>query len=529
MKRKQLSWLAITSLLVPAMISTTAVAAEQQTAETTVAETKTQPEAVQPEGPAEQQAEENAPNDPPAVAPAAADPATQTAPAAENNVVVSEKAEVAPLDVKPFPPNVPTETHPVINVIPVLTIRKGEAFDPMKGVSASDKTDGDLTGSVTHTGTVDVNTPGEYLITYKVVNSQGNEATQSVIVKVVEDDIGMYTIELDDFKLPKNADYIQAIKQRITIKKEGGTEIPTAEANIMVSSHHSTAEAGTIAVEVAVLSEYNTVTKKIVTITILDDAASVRIAITGTEPIKVEVGESFDPYVYAKAYALNTTGEAEEELAKASGDGAVGLWAASTVDTATPGEYEVVYKATTALGATVSKTMKVKVFKGEETEKEKRKPVILVEDKVMYVGDKLTKEMVLAWAKTENPEDTITGFKVLEGKEIKVRIANDTLAETGTYQIEFYASTPEGEEISKIITLTVKQRSGEGSGISGNTGGTTNMNHTYNNTNQTQKKTVPQTGKQLPRTGAEVNGFAPIFGGLILGLAALIQRKRHNV
>ena len=57
---------------------------------------------------------------------------------------------------------------------------------------------------------------------------------------------------------------------------------------------------------------------------------------------------------------------------------------------------------------------------------EKRTPKILVEDKVMYVGDKLDEKMIMAWAKTENPADTIDGFKVTNG-EIKVKVADNTI------------------------------------------------------------------------------------------------------
>lgn len=168
-----------------------------------------------------------------------------------------------PLDVEEFPSNNPTDTHPAINILPTQSIRKGSSFDPMKGVSATDKTDGDITGKVKYTGTVDTNMVGEYLLTYTVENSQGNEAKQSVIIRVVEDNVGMYEIEIADFSLPKGSDYIQAIRERIVIRKPDGSTVPTATANIIVAGNHSTAAPGTLAVEIAVISEYNTITKKL--------------------------------------------------------------------------------------------------------------------------------------------------------------------------------------------------------------------------------------------------------------------------
>ncbi|MBU5583982.1 cell wall protein, partial [Enterococcus sp. S181_ASV_20] len=68
------------------------------------------------------------------------------------------------------------------------------------------------------------------------------------------------------------------------------------------------------------------------------------------------------------------------------------------------------------------------------------------------------RDRIMAWAKTENPADTIDGFKVTNG-EIKVKVADNTLVEAGEHTIEFYASTPEGETSTKSITLTVKNRS----------------------------------------------------------------------
>lgn len=54
----------------------------------------------------------------------------------------------------------------------------------MLGVSATDSEDGDLTSSVTHSGTVDVNTPGDYTVTYEVVDSGGLSDSKEQLVTV---------------------------------------------------------------------------------------------------------------------------------------------------------------------------------------------------------------------------------------------------------------------------------------------------------------------------------------------------------
>ncbi|MBO0411801.1 DUF5011 domain-containing protein [Enterococcus hulanensis] len=558
MKRKHLTCAALAGLLVPALLAApTALATETQTATATSETVKKTEEAAkaQPAVPAPAKDKTTVPSTTPkapstttgssqqtssnktttqpttesstvkpADKPKTEVPASSTAEKTTSSSAAStDKVEVKPLDVEEFPSNKPTDTHPAINILPTQSIRKGSSFDPMKGVSATDKKDGDITSKVTYTGSVDTNTPGDYLLTYKVTNSQGNLATQSAIIRVIEDDIGMYEIVLADFSLPKGSDYIQAIRERIVIRKPDGTVVPTAAADIIVAGNHSTDQPGTLAVEVAVLSEYKTITKEIVNITILDTKDTIRMDVQSS--MSLEVGQAFDPYSFAQAYVINASGK-EDKLAKASAAGAVGIWAESNVNTAKTGDYKVTYTALASNGATITKTMDVKV-----TEKaEKRTPKILVDNKVMYVGDKLDEDMIMAWAKTENPEDTIDGFKVTNG-DIKVKVVDNTLVETGEHSIEFYASTPEGETSTKTITLTVKNRA-DGEPTKPNEDTKKVADTTNKATNTANKQTVPtrattQSGKQLPKTGEESTSlFVTLIGGFMVLLAFALKRMK---
>ena len=443
----------------------------------------------------------------------------------ETTTTSTDKVDVKPLDVEEFPSNEPTDTHPAINFLPTQSIRKGSKFNPMEGVSATDKKDGDLTAKITCEGTVDTSKVGEYLLKYSVTNSQGNTTNQWAIIRVVEDNIGMYAIEIADFSLPKGSDYIQAIRERIVIRKPDGTTVPTAAANIAVAGNHSTEKPGTLAVQISVVSEYNTVTKKTVNITVLDTKDTIRLDAQST--LTLELGQDFDPYSFAQAYVLNASGK-EEKLAKASATGGVGVWADSNVDTTKTGDYKVTYTALASTGATVTKTMDVKV-----TEKaEKRTPKILVDNKVMYVGDKLDEDMILAWAKTENPDDTIDGFKVTNG-EIKVKLADNTLVETGEHAIEFYASTPEGETSTKAITLTVKNRPNaepvNPTGDTKNVAGTGNKVTNMANKKATPVRTTTQSSKQLPKTGEESTSLTVTVIGSFMVLAAFALKRLKKV
>ena len=66
---------------------------------------------------------------------------------------------------------------------PECSITVGSVFlEP--GYSANDPLDGDLTSAVTVEGTIDNMTPGEYIITYRAVNSSGDESEVRRIVRV---------------------------------------------------------------------------------------------------------------------------------------------------------------------------------------------------------------------------------------------------------------------------------------------------------------------------------------------------------
>ena len=79
-----------------------------------------------------------------------------------------------------------------INSAPVIiamdkVIKLGETFDPLKGVTATDKEDKDLTSKIKYESNVDVNAEGEYTVTYTVEDSQGAKATKTIKVTVKKD------------------------------------------------------------------------------------------------------------------------------------------------------------------------------------------------------------------------------------------------------------------------------------------------------------------------------------------------------
>ncbi|WBB70789.1 LamG-like jellyroll fold domain-containing protein [Micromonospora sp. WMMD812] len=77
-------------------------------------------------------------------------------------------------------------TPPVLTVPVSTTVKQGEPFDPLAGVTAVDNTAGDVTDRIQVVGTVDTNTPASYALTYLVSDTNGNQAVASRVVTVTK-------------------------------------------------------------------------------------------------------------------------------------------------------------------------------------------------------------------------------------------------------------------------------------------------------------------------------------------------------
>ena len=78
---------------------------------------------------------------------------------------------------------------PVISGVGNQTITVGESFDPLAGVTATDKEDGDLTSQIKVTGKVDTAKEGNYPLTYSVTDSAGNETIAKRVITVEKKEI----------------------------------------------------------------------------------------------------------------------------------------------------------------------------------------------------------------------------------------------------------------------------------------------------------------------------------------------------
>ncbi len=81
--------------------------------------------------------------------------------------------------------SIPDETAPVISGAKDITVNVGTAPDYLKGVTAEDETDGDVTAKiVVDNRKVDVKKAGSYKVTYICKDEAGNEAAKEITVTV---------------------------------------------------------------------------------------------------------------------------------------------------------------------------------------------------------------------------------------------------------------------------------------------------------------------------------------------------------
>ena len=91
----------------------------------------------------------------------------------------------------------------IVNALPVINaedkvIKVGEDFNPLSGVTATDKEDGAITKIDVLENTVNVNVPGEYKVTYKVTDSKGAESTKTINVTVKKETILAQSVTINN-------------------------------------------------------------------------------------------------------------------------------------------------------------------------------------------------------------------------------------------------------------------------------------------------------------------------------------------
>ncbi|OJG58480.1 hypothetical protein RV08_GL001576 [Enterococcus mundtii] len=230
---------------------------------------------------------------------------------------------------------------PVISGADDLEINVGDTFDPISGVTAYDKEDGDLTSEIKYGGIVDTGKAGEYTVTYTVWDSDFN--TETVERKVtVKDPTVEPAIEAHDFEV----DYGFDLTDEAAIEK--------AEAK--ATDKYGKEEAVTVKetnVDTSKLGEYS-----ITFVSASGKEKTVKVTVKDAP----EENATIEAHDFEVDYGFDLTDEAAIEKAEAKATDKYGKEEAVTVketnvDTSKPGEYSITFVSASGKEKTVKVTV----------------------------------------------------------------------------------------------------------------------------------------------------------------------------
>ncbi|MGG7177953.1 immunoglobulin-like domain-containing protein [Clostridium paraputrificum] len=249
----------------------------------------------------------------------------------------------------------------IINSIPEInatdkTIKVGDNFDPLDGVTATDKEDDDLTLKIEVVeNNVKTDKAGVYTVTYMVVDSQGAKAIKTITVTVnpkfslinsaPKIEANNKTIFVGD-----KFDDTVALKDVTAEDKEDGnltSEIKVIENNV------DTSKAGVYTVKYSVTDSKGATTTKEITVVVLQKMEQINHVpeIKANDKI-IRLGDEFNPLEGVSAY------DYEDENITSSIKVVY-----NNVNSNKEGQYKVKYSVSDSEGATVTKEITVTVKK----------------------------------------------------------------------------------------------------------------------------------------------------------------------
>ncbi|WP_099224020.1 immunoglobulin-like domain-containing protein [Listeria costaricensis] len=148
------------------------------------------------------------------------------------------------------------------------TLQVGDTFDPMKGVTAMDTVQGDITASVkVIANDVDTEKVGLYHVTYQATNNDGHQTTKAIAVRVMADGSKNTppVIDAADLTLALNSTYNPYAHATAYDKEDGDL---TSKLQV-VSNNVDTSKAGSYETTYAVTDSAGATTSKSIRVTVL--------------------------------------------------------------------------------------------------------------------------------------------------------------------------------------------------------------------------------------------------------------------
>ncbi|MFC7407031.1 immunoglobulin-like domain-containing protein [Georgenia alba] len=329
----------------------------------------------------------------------------------------------------------PTNTPPTLEGVGPTSVVEGEAFDPMAGVTATDAEDGDLTSEVTVDGTVDTSTPGDYTLTYTVTDSDGSSVTATRVVTVTEAPNTPPVLEgVGDTAVEEGAPFDPMTGVSATDEEDGDLT-----DDIVVEGTVDTFTPGDYTLTYTVTDSDGTTVTATRTVTVTETPpANTPPVLDGVGSTSVEQGSVFDPMAGVTAM------DAED------GDLTSEVTVDGTVDTSTPGDYELTYTVTDSDGTTVTATRVVTVTEGDggPGEPGNTPPVLGGVDSVEVTeGEEF------------DPMDGVTATDAEDGDitdQVEVTGEVDT-STPGDYTLTYTVTDSDGTTVTATRTVTVTQ------------------------------------------------------------------------
>ncbi|MBC2116990.1 immunoglobulin-like domain-containing protein [Listeria booriae] len=178
-----------------------------------------------------------------------------------------------------------TNEKPVITAADI-TQKAHRSVDPMAGVTASDLEDGDLTANIKIIANdINIDVPGEYHVTYSVLDSDGNETEKTITVTILSNDAPVIHGQDVTFKAGKAFDPMAGVTASDT---EDGDITSTIE---MTANDVNPDVAGVYHVTYSVTDADGNTTEATYTVTVLTNEKPVIHATDQT----LAYGQAFDP------------------------------------------------------------------------------------------------------------------------------------------------------------------------------------------------------------------------------------------
>ena len=293
-------------------------------------------------------------------------------------------------------------SQPTISAID-LEFKINSEYNLLKGVSASDKEDGDLTRKIEYTDNVDITKPGTYQVTYTVEDESrfSVSKTVNVIITGVPDPVITATdIEVSQYTGFNAKDYATAndvVDGNITDK----IEVLKDNVNINVVGEYE--------VTYAVTNSYKTTVTKTIKVTVVENAKPV----INAEDKEILLNSDFD-----NMKGVTATDREDGNITSNI------VIESDNVDTKKVGKYQITYNVTDKANQTVTRTININVI---EDMLEKK-------DSLFYFN----------YLKENNNKLEIKGYHAIKG-------INNDLATPLTYKL-VYENIVTGNTYSQDLT-----------------------------------------------------------------------------